>query len=123
MYDISDSGYTYKGSEYKTVFGIFIDNDEEFSKDNIKRVEVSEVSNGIKIDYSGDKYDVNRSGTVDLRDATATVSVYNSDVNYFENEDIETGMNNCFRADVNRDKKVNEEDTNLIQKNFSTWNR
>lgn len=73
MFDISDSGYApYDGLSYKKKYGYFINSDEEYSKSNIKKVSAESVTDGVKIDYSGDKYDVNASGTVDLRDWVVT---------------------------------------------------
>lgn len=109
MYDISDSGYCYNGLGYSYTFGIFIDDDEEYSRSNIKKVSAESVTDGVKINYSGEKYDVNASGTTDLRDSVATSAVCNGNDNYFNNY-----INICFRADVNRDKKVDEKDQKMV---------
>ena len=119
MFDISDSGYTYNGMKYEKVYGIFIDSDEEFDKSNIKKVKLEDVTNAIKIDYSGDKLDVDKSGTADNIDAALAATVYNCVSSMFKNEDQEYGMNICFRSDVNRDKKVDEKDYQIIYDNYN----
>ena len=119
MFDISDSGYTYNGMSYEKVYGIFIDSDEEFDKANIKKVKLEDVTNTIKIDYSGNKLDVDKSGEADNVDASLAASVYNCVSNMFKNEDKEYGMNICFRSDVNRDKKVDEKDYQIIYDDFN----
>ena len=119
MFDISDSGYTYNGMKYEKVYGIFIDSDEEFDKANIKKLKLEDVTNTIKIDYSGDKLDIDRSGTADNTDAALAEAVCNCASDKFKNEDKEYGMNICFRSDVNRDKKVDEKDYQIIYDDFN----
>lgn len=101
MLDATSAGYTLSGVEYQHVYGWVVKGNPELSKIGYTQ------DNTVRVAYSKD---VNASGTTDLRDAVATVGVYNADARYMLN----SNMAMILRADVDHNKKVDSLDYGAI---------
>lgn len=105
MLDATSAGYTLSGVEYKHVYGWVVKGTPELSKIGYTQ------ENAPRVAYS---MDVNASGTTDLRDAVATVGVYNADARYMLN----SNMAMILRADIDHNKKVDSHDYGAILANL-----
>lgn len=105
MLDATSAGYTFSGVEYKHVYGWVVKGTPELSKIGYTQ------ENAPRVAYS---MDVNASGTTDLRDAVATVGVYNADARYMLN----SNMAMILRADIDHNKKVDSHDYGAILANL-----
>ena len=101
MLDVTSAGYTRDGVEYEHVYGWVVKGNPDLSKIGYT------AENAVRVAYS---MDVNASGTADLRDAVATVGVYNADARYM----LDSNMAMILRADVNHDKTVDAKDYSAI---------
>lgn len=109
MLDVTASGYSLDGISYKHVYGWVVKGNADLSK-------IAYTSEKpVKIAYS---CDVNASNRIDLRDAVATMCVYNTDTNYMTADQMAL----ILRADVDHNKKVDASDYGTILAN-SDYNK
>ena len=101
MLDVTSAGYARNGVEYRHVYGWVVEGTPELVKIGYTQ------DNTVRIAYSKD---VNASGTTDLRDAVATVGVYNADASYM----LDSNMAMILRADIDHNKKVDSVDYGAI---------
>ena len=101
MLDVTSAGYTLGGVEYAHVYGWVVKGSPDLSTIGYTQ------ESAVRVAYSKD---VNASGTIDLRDAVATVGIYNADARYM----LESNMAMILRADVDHSKKVDSDDYSLI---------
>ena len=102
MLDVSNAGYTKDGESYSYVYAWVVK-----GQGNADKIDYLTTGTPNKINYS---CDVNASGSVDLRDVSAVVCVYNTDNNYM----VASQMALVLRADVNHDKSVTMSDVSQI---------
>ena len=101
MLDVTSAGYARSGVEYQHVYGWVVEGTPELSKIGYTQEDT------VRVAYSKD---VNASGTTDLRDAVATVGVYNADASYM----LDSNMAMILRADIDHNKKVDSRDYGAI---------
>lgn len=110
MYDVTSAGYKYKTEESETsythVYALVVKGEASDTKVAAGTTPVVETLN------CGD-LDVNKSGSVDLRDAVAVVAVYNANETYMTKY-----MSIVLEADVNHDKKVDSKDFGKIKAEY-----
>lgn len=105
MLDVTSAGYAHSGIEYQHVYGWVVKGTPELSKIGYTQ------ENAPRVAYS---MDVNASGKADLRDAVATVGVYNADATYMK----DSNMAMILRADIDHNKKVDSLDYGEILANL-----
>lgn len=105
MLDVTSAGYAHSGIEYQHVYGWVVKGTPELNKIGYTQ------ENAPRVAYSKD---VNASGTTDLRDAVATVGVYNADATYMK----DSNMAMILRADIDHNKKVDSLDYGEILANL-----
>ena len=107
MYDVTSAGYKYnKADEYSHVYALVVNGTADTDKVAAGTTPVVEVLNCSDLD-------VNKSGSVDLRDAVAVVAVYNANETYMTKY-----MAIVLEADVNHDKHVSSDDFSLIKAEY-----
>lgn len=105
MLDVTSAGYAHSGIEYQHVYGWVVKGTPELSKIGYTQETAPRIA------YS---MDVNASGKADLRDAVATVGVYNADATYMK----DSNMAMILRADIDHNKKVDSLDYGEILANL-----
>lgn len=107
MYDVTSAGYKYNDvTAYGHVYALVVygaANDEKVAAGTTPVVETLNCAD----------LDVNKSGSVDLRDAVAVVAVYNANETYMTNY-----MSIVLEADVNHSKHVDSDDFALIKAEY-----
>lgn len=112
MYDVTSAGYKYKAAntetktEYDHVYALVVADTADTDKVAAGTTPVVEILNCSDLD-------VNKSGSVDLRDAVAVVAVYNANETYMTKY-----MAIVLEADVDHDKKVDSYDFSLIKAEY-----
>ena len=110
MYDVTSAGYTYKTDEgvtsYDHVYALVVAGEAEEAMVAAGTTPVADTLNCADLD-------VNKSGSVDLRDAVAVVAVYNANETYMTNY-----MSIVLEADVNHDKHVDGKDFGAIKAEY-----
>ena len=111
MYDVTTAGYKYKTEENETtsyahVYALVVAGKAEEAK---VAAGITPVAGTLKCN----DLDVNKSGSVDLRDAVAVVAVYNANETYMTKY-----MSIVLEADVNHDKHVNATDFGMIKAEY-----
>ena len=112
MYDVTSAGYKYKAADaatetaYAHVYALVVAGTADTDKVAAGTTPVVEILNCSDLD-------VNKSGSVDLRDAVAVVAVYNANETYMTKY-----MAIVLEADVNHDKKVDSNDFSLIKAEY-----
>ena len=108
MYDVTSAGYKPENSEkiYVHVYALVVVGEADQAKIAAGTTPVVET-------LKCDDLDVNKSGSVDLRDAVAVVAVYNANETYMTNY-----MSIVLEADVNHDKHVNATDFGAIKAEY-----
>ena len=107
MYDVTSAGYKYnKADEYSHVYALVVNGTADTDKVAAGTTPVVEILNCSDLD-------VNKSGSVDLRDAVAVVAVYNANETYMTKY-----MAIVLEADVNHDKHVTSDDFSLIKAEY-----
>lgn len=110
MYDVTTAGYKYKTEESETsyahVYALVV-------TDKADQTKVAAGTTPVADTLQCNDLDVNKSGSVDLRDAVAVVAVYNANANYMTNY-----MSIVLEADVNHDKHVNATDFGAIKAEY-----
>ena len=107
MYDVTSAGYKYnKADEYSHVYALVVNGTADTDKVAAGTTPVVEILNCSDLD-------VNKSGSVDLRDAVAVVAVYNANETYMTKY-----MAIVLEADVNHDKHVSSNDFSLIKAEY-----
>lgn len=108
MYDVTSAGYKYESETtiYAHVYALVVEGEADQTKIAAGTTPVAGT-----LDCSD--LDVNKSGSVDLRDAVAVVAVYNANETYMTNY-----MSIVLEADVNHDKHVNATDFGAIKAEY-----
>lgn len=107
MYNVTSAGYKYnKADEYSHVYALVVNGTADTDKVAAGTTPVVEILNCSDLD-------VNKSGSVDLRDAVAVVAVYNANETYMTKY-----MAIVLEADVNHDKHVSSDDFSLIKAEY-----
>ena len=109
MYDVTTAGYKCKTEEsasYAHVYALVVKDKADAEKVVVGTTPVAET-------LKCDDLDVNKSGSVDLRDAVAVVAVYNANETYMTKY-----MSIVLEADVNHDKKVDSKDFGKIKAEY-----
>ena len=109
MYDVTTAGYKCKTEEsasYAHVYALVVKDKADAEKVVVRTTSVAET-------LKCDDLDVNKSGSVDLRDAVAVVAVYNANETYMTKY-----MSIVLEADVNHDKKVDSKDFGKIKAEY-----
>ena len=110
MYDVTSAGYKYgteeSESSYDHVYALVVEGEADQTKIAAGITPVADTLNC-------DDLDVNKSGSVDLRDAVAVVAVYNANETYMTKY-----MSIVLEADVNHDKQVNATDFGEIKAEY-----
>ena len=112
MYDVTTAGYQYKtvGNEtttsYAHVYALVVAGKAD-------RTKIAAGTTPVAGTLQCNDLDVNKSGSVDLRDAVAVVAVYNANETYMTKY-----MSIVLEADVNHDKLVDCDDFGLIKAEY-----
>ena len=111
MYDVTTAGYKYKTEEnettsYARVYALVVANEADQTKIAVGTTPVAGT-------LQCNDLDVNKSNSVDLRDAVAVVAVYNANETYMTKY-----MSIVLEADVNHDKKVDSKDFGEIKAEY-----
>lgn len=112
MYDVTSAGYKYKAAGaaeetgYAHVYALVVAGTADETK---IAAGITPVAATLKCD----DLDVNKSGSVDLRDAVAVVAVYNANETYMTKY-----MSIVLEADVNHSKTVDVDDFGLIKAEY-----
>ena len=107
MYDVTSAGYKYNNAdEYSHVYALVV-------KGNASADQVAAGTTPVTDTLNCSDLDVNKSGSVDLRDAVAVVAVYNANETYMTKY-----MAIVLEADVNHDKHVTSDDFSLIKAEY-----
>lgn len=111
MYDVTTAGYKYKTAEnettsYARVYALVVANKADQTK-------IAAGTTPVAGTLKCDDLDVNKSGSVDLRDAVAVVAVYNANETYMTKY-----MSIVLEADVNHDKQVDSKDFGKIKAEY-----
>lgn len=111
MYDVTTAGYKYKTEENETtsyahVYALVV-------ADKADQTKIAAGTTPVAGTLNCSDLDVNKSGSVDLRDAVAVVAVYNANETYMTNY-----MSIVLEADVNHDKHVNATDFGAIKAEY-----
>ena len=111
MYDVTSAGYKYYKTEesetsYTHVYALVV-------KGNAEADKVAAGTTPVVETLQCNDLDVNKSGSVDLRDAVAVVAVYNTNETYMTKY-----MSIVLEADVNHDKKVESQDFGAIKAEY-----
>ena len=107
MYDVTSAGYKYNNEdEYSHVYALVVNGIADTAS-------VAAGTTPVAGTLKCDDLDVNKSDSVDLRDAVAVVAVYNVNATYMTKY-----MAIVLEADVNHDKKVNSNDFSLIKAEY-----
>lgn len=111
MYDVTTAGYKYKTEESETtiyahVYALVV-------KDKADQTKIAAGTTPVAGTLQCNDLDVNKSGSVDLRDAVAVVAVYNTNETYMTKY-----MSIVLEADVNHDKKVDSTDFGEIKAEY-----
>ena len=109
MYDVTSAGYEHPehvGTKYAHVYALVVSG--AAAEANVA-VGTTPVADTLKCD----DLDVNKSGSVDLRDAVAVVAVYNTNETYMTKY-----MSIVLEADVSHDKKVDCGDFGMIKAEY-----
>lgn len=110
MYDVTTAGYECKTEESETsydhVYALVVEGEADQTK-------IAAGTTPVAGTLQCNDLDVNKSGSVDLRDAVAVVAVYNANANYMTNY-----MSIVLEADVNHDKHVDATDFGAIKAEY-----
>ena len=107
MYNVTSAGYKYNNAdEYSHVYALVV-------KGNASADQVAAGTTPVTDTLNCSDLDVNKSGSVDLRDAVAVVAVYNANETYMTKY-----MAIVLEADVNHDKHVTSDDFSLIKAEY-----
>lgn len=112
MYDVTSAGYKYEAADaatetaYAHVYALVVNGTADTASVAAGTTPVTDTLNCSDLD-------VNKSGSVDLRDAVAVVAVYNVNATYMTKY-----MAIVLEADVNHDKKVDSNDFSLIKTEY-----
>lgn len=112
MYDVTTAGYQYKtvGNEtttsYAHVYALVVKGEADQTK-------IAAGTTPVAGTLQCNDLDVNKSGSVDLRDAVAVVAVYNANETYMTKY-----MSIVLEADVNHDKRVDSNDFGEIKAEY-----
>ena len=107
MYDVTSAGYKYNNEdEYSHVYALVVNGIADTAS-------VAAGTTSVAGTLKCDDLDVNKSDSVDLRDAVAVVAVYNVNATYMTKY-----MAIVLEADVNHDKKVNSTDFSHIKAEY-----
>lgn len=107
MYDVTSAGYKYNDAdEYSHVYALVVNGTADTAS-------VAAGTTPVADTLKCDDLDVNKSGSVDLRDAVAVVAVYNANATYMTKY-----MAIVLEADVNHDKHVTSDDFSLIKAEY-----
>ena len=107
MYNVTSAGYKYNNAdEYSHVYALVV-------KGNASADQVAAGTTPVTDTLNCSDLDVNKSGSVDLRDAVAVVAVYNANETYMTKYKAIV-----LEADVNHDKHVTSDDFSLIKAEY-----
>ena len=109
MYDVTTAGYKCKTEEsasYAHVYALVV-------KDKADQTKITAGTTPVAGTLQCNDLDVNKSNSVDLRDAVAVVAVYNANETYMTKY-----MSIVLEADVNHDKKVDSKDFGEIKAEY-----
>ena len=107
MYNVTSAGYKYNNAdEYSHVYALVV-------KGNASADQVAAGTTPVADTLKCDDLDVNKSGSVDLRDAVAVVAVYNANATYMTKY-----MAIVLEADVTHNKHVSSDDFSLIKAEY-----
>lgn len=110
MYDVTTAGYKYKTEESETsythVYALVVEGEADQTK-------IAAGTTPVVEKLKCNDLDVNKSGSVDLRDAVAVVAVYNANETYMTNY-----VSIVLEADVNHDKHVDIKDFGAIKAEY-----
>lgn len=109
MYDVTTAGYKCKTEEsasYAHVYALVV-------KDKADQTKIAAGTTPVAGTLQCNDLDVNKSNSVDLRDAVAVVAVYNANETYMTKY-----MSIVLEADVNHDKKVDSKDFGEIKAEY-----
>lgn len=111
MYDVTTAGYKCKTEENETtsyahVYALVV-------KDKADQTKIAAGTTPVADQLNCSDLDVNKSNSVDLRDAVAVVAVYNANETYMTKY-----MSIVLEADVNHDKKVDSKDFGEIKAEY-----
>lgn len=107
MYNVTSAGYKYNNAdEYSHVYALVVNGIADTASVAAGTTPVADI-------LKCDDLDVNKSGSVDLRDAVAVVAVYNANETYMTKY-----MAIVLEADVNHDKHVSSDDFSLIKAEY-----
>ena len=111
MYDVTTAGYKYKTAEnettsYARVYALVVANKADQTK-------IAAGTTPVAGTLQCNDLDVNKSDSVDLRDAVAVVAVYNANETYMTKY-----MSIVLEADVNHDKQVDSQDFGKIKAEY-----
>ncbi len=110
MYDVTTAGYKYKTEESETsyahVYALVVEGEADQTK-------IAAGTTPVAGTLQCNDLDVNKSGSVDLRDAVAVVAVYNANETYMTNY-----VSIVLEADVNHDKHVDIKDFGAIKAEY-----
>lgn len=110
MYDVTTAGYKCKTEEsensYTHVYALVVEGEADQTK-------IAAGTTPVVEKLKCNDLDVNKSGSVDLRDAVAVVAVYNANETYMTNY-----VSIVLEADVNHDKHVDIKDFGAIKADY-----
>ena len=109
MYDVTTAGYKCKTEEsasYAHVYALVV-------KDKADQTKIAAGTTPVAGTLQCNDLDVNKSDSVDLRDAVAVVAVYNANETYMTKY-----MSIVLEADVNHDKQVDSQDFGKIKAEY-----
>lgn len=110
MYDVTTAGYKCKTEESETsythVYALVVEGEADQTK-------IAAGTTPVVEKLKCNDLDVNKSGSVDLRDAVAVVAVYNANETYMTNY-----VSIVLEADVNHDKHVDIKDFGAIKAEY-----
>ena len=110
MYDVTTAGYKCKTEESETsythVYALVVEGEADQTK-------IAAGTTPVVEKLKCNDLDVNKSGSVDLRDAVAVVAVYNANETYMTNY-----VSIVLEADVNHDKHVDIKDFGAIKADY-----
>ena len=107
MYNVTSAGYKYNNAdEYSHVYALVVNGIADTASVAAGTTPVADI-------LKCDDLDVNKSGSVDLRDAVAVVAVYNANETYMTKY-----MAIVLEADVNHDKHVSSDDFSHIKAEY-----